>query len=76
MIGRYRWAQSASFLYVDVHPPRASVFAVTGLSADTAYNLSVNALNAIGESGYADNNAVLTITTRGQCGAAPAPGNT
>ena len=76
MIGRYRWAQSASFLYVDVHPPKANVFAVTGLSPATAYNLSVNALNAIGESGYADSDAVLTITTEGQCGAAPALGNT
>ncbi|XP_062322635.1 nephrin-like [Osmerus eperlanus] len=63
---RYRWAQSASFLYVDVYPPKANVFAVTGLSPATAYNLSVNALNAIGESSYADNNAVLTITTEGQ----------
>ncbi|KAG8010152.1 Nephrin, partial [Nibea albiflora] len=61
---RYRWDQSASFLYVDVFPPRATVFTVTGLQPDTTYNFSVNALNNIGESGYADNNAVLTITTK------------
>uniref|UniRef100_A0A8D0D7W3 NPHS1 adhesion molecule, nephrin n=1 Tax=Sander lucioperca TaxID=283035 RepID=A0A8D0D7W3_SANLU len=44
---RYRSDQSASFLYMDVFPPRASTFTVTGLKP----------------SGYADNNAVLTITT-------------
>uniref|UniRef100_UPI003AAB75BB nephrin n=1 Tax=Centroberyx gerrardi TaxID=166262 RepID=UPI003AAB75BB len=60
---RYRWPQSDSFLYVDVFPSRATTFTVTGLSPVTTYNLSVNALNAMGESGYADNNAVLTITT-------------
>ncbi|XP_029928509.1 nephrin [Myripristis murdjan] len=60
---RYRWARSDSFLYVDVFPPRATSFTVTGLSPVTTYNFSVNALNAMGESGYADNNAVLTITT-------------
>ncbi|XP_045901253.1 nephrin [Micropterus dolomieu] len=61
---RYRWDQSASFLYVDVFPPRATTFTVTGLQPVTTYNFSVNALNAMGESGYADNNAVLTITTK------------
>ncbi|TDH12004.1 hypothetical protein EPR50_G00066240 [Perca flavescens] len=60
---RYRSDQSASFLYMDVFPPSASTFTVTGLQPVTTYNFSVNALNAIGESGYADNNAVLTITT-------------
>ncbi|XP_059194718.1 nephrin [Centropristis striata] len=61
---RYRWAQSASFLYMDVFPPGATTFTVSGLQPATTYNLSVNALNAMGESGYADNNAVLTITTK------------
>ncbi|XP_031642952.1 nephrin isoform X1 [Oncorhynchus kisutch] len=60
---RYRWADSVSFLYVDVFPPRANIFIVTGLSPATTYNFSVNALNSMGESGYADNNSVLTITT-------------
>ncbi|XP_034730728.1 nephrin isoform X2 [Etheostoma cragini] len=60
---RYRSVQSASFLYVDVFPPRASTFTVSGLQPVTTYNFSLNAINAIGESGYADNNAVLTITT-------------
>ncbi|CAB1416800.1 unnamed protein product [Pleuronectes platessa] len=61
---RYRWDQSVSFLYVDVFPPRATSFTVTDLQPATTYNFSVNALNAMGESGYADNNAVLTITTK------------
>nr|XP_020475759.1 nephrin isoform X2 [Monopterus albus] len=60
---RYRWDQSISFLYMDVFPPSAAIFTVTGLQPVTTYNFSVNALNAMGESGYADNNAVLTITT-------------
>lgn len=53
---------------MDVFPPRATIFTVTGLQPATQYNFSVNALNAMGESGYADNNAVLTITTKGQFG--------
>ncbi|XP_054478340.1 nephrin [Anoplopoma fimbria] len=61
---RYRWEKSASFLYVDVFPPGATTFTVTGLQPVTTYNFSVNALNERGESGYADNNAVLTITTK------------
>uniref|UniRef100_A0A669CM94 NPHS1 adhesion molecule, nephrin n=1 Tax=Oreochromis niloticus TaxID=8128 RepID=A0A669CM94_ORENI len=65
---RYRWDQTVSFLYVDVFPPSETTFTVTGLQPVTTYNFSVNALNAIGESDYADNNAVLTITTKGQFG--------
>ncbi|KAM9310025.1 nephrin [Pholidichthys leucotaenia] len=61
---RYRRDQSVSFQYVDVFPPSATTFTVTGLQPVTTYNFSVNALNAIGESGYADNGAVLTITTK------------
>ncbi|KAG9341768.1 hypothetical protein JZ751_018490 [Albula glossodonta] len=61
---RYHWADSASSLYVDVFPPRDTTFTVSGLSPVTTYNFSVNAINAMGESEYADNNAVLTVTTR------------
>ncbi|XP_047453827.1 nephrin [Mugil cephalus] len=61
---RYRWDQLVSFLYVDVFPPGSATFTVTNLQPVTTYNFSVNALNAIGESDYADNNAVLTITTK------------
>ncbi|XP_065814428.1 nephrin isoform X1 [Labrus bergylta] len=61
---RYCWDRSASFLYMDVFPPSATIFTVTNLQPVTTYNFSVNALNAMGESGYADNNAVLTVTTK------------
>ncbi|MCJ8740330.1 hypothetical protein PDJAM_G00057640 [Pangasius djambal] len=60
---RYRWAGSASYLYVDVFPPRSTVYTVSGLKPSTTYNFSVNAINSMGESSYADNGAVLTVTT-------------
>uniref|UniRef100_A0A673K3W2 Nephrin-like n=1 Tax=Sinocyclocheilus rhinocerous TaxID=307959 RepID=A0A673K3W2_9TELE len=62
---RYQWAGSASFMYVDVFPPTATVYTVTGLNPSTTYNLSVNAINTMGESSYADNNKILTVTTAG-----------
>ncbi|XP_029115932.1 nephrin [Scleropages formosus] len=61
---RYRRPASTSFLYVDVFPPMATSFTVDGLSPKTTYNFSVNAINSMGESEYADNNAVLTVTTK------------
>ncbi|XP_041843468.1 nephrin [Melanotaenia boesemani] len=61
---RYCGDRSVSFQYVDVFPPDATNFTVSGLQPVTTYNFSVNALNAIGESDYADNNAILTITTK------------
>ncbi|XP_072317579.1 nephrin [Eucyclogobius newberryi] len=60
---RYHWDKSVSFMYMDVFPPGEASFTVTGLLSNTTYNFSINAINAIGESGYADNNAVLTIST-------------
>lgn len=65
-IDRYQWAGSVSFMYVDVFPPTATVYTVTGLNPSTAYNFSVNALNTMGESSYADNNKILTVTTAGK----------
>lgn len=63
---RYQWAGSVSYMYVDVYPPTATVYTVTGLKPSTTYNFSVNALNVIGESGYADNNKILSVTTSGK----------
>ncbi|KAF5906202.1 nephrin isoform X1, partial [Clarias magur] len=60
----YKWAGSASYLYVDVFPPRSTVYTVSGLNPSTTYNFSVNAINPIGESGYADNGAILKVTTK------------
>uniref|UniRef100_H3DM88 NPHS1 adhesion molecule, nephrin n=1 Tax=Tetraodon nigroviridis TaxID=99883 RepID=H3DM88_TETNG len=62
---RYRWDHSPGFLYADVIPLGTASFTITGLQPATTYNFSVNALNAVGESAYADDNAVLTITTAG-----------
>ncbi|KAM8825896.1 nephrin [Synchiropus picturatus] len=61
---RYLWGRSLSFQYVDVFPPTASIFTVTGLHPLTTYNFSLNALNKMGESSYADSDAVLSITTK------------
>lgn len=65
LIDRYQWAGSVSFMYVDVFPPTATVYTVTGLNPSTTYNFSVNAINTMGESSYADNNKILTVTTAG-----------
>ncbi|XP_029433046.1 nephrin isoform X2 [Rhinatrema bivittatum] len=61
---RYHWKEAASFMYVDVFPPQAPTFTITGLNPDTPYNFSVNAINALGESDYADDGAVLTVATQ------------
>jgi len=61
---RYRGPHADSFTYVDVFPPTAAKYTVGGLEPRTTYNFSVSALNAIGESGYADHQ--LTATTSGQ----------
>ncbi|XP_063799998.1 nephrin [Pseudophryne corroboree] len=61
---RYRWSDSESFMYVDVFPPQSTVFSITGLKGNTAYNFSVNAINVLGDSDYADGGAVITVTTQ------------
>lgn len=66
VFGRYQWAGSVSYMYVDVYPPTATVYTVTGLKPSTVYNFSVNALNTMGESSYADNNRILMATTTGK----------
>ncbi|MEE6510570.1 hypothetical protein FKM82_030474 [Ascaphus truei] len=61
---RYRWHDAGSFMYVDVFPPQATVFTITGLKTGTTYNFSVNAINALGDSDYADRGAVISVTTQ------------
>ncbi|KAE8594570.1 hypothetical protein XENTR_v10019699 [Xenopus tropicalis] len=61
---RYRWPGTDSHMYVDVFPPQETVFTITGLKGSTAYNFSVNAINALGESDYADQGAVVSVTTK------------
>uniref|UniRef100_A0A8C2CK84 NPHS1 adhesion molecule, nephrin n=1 Tax=Cyprinus carpio TaxID=7962 RepID=A0A8C2CK84_CYPCA len=65
LIDRYQWAGSASFMYVDVFSQTATVYTVTSLNPSTTYNFSVNAINTMGESSYADNKKILTVTTAG-----------
>ncbi|MBN3295598.1 NPHN protein, partial [Amia calva] len=66
---RYRRKDALSSQYVDVFPPQATSFTVTGLRSATSYNLSIIALNELGESRYTDHDAMLTTVTEGQCGA-------
>ncbi|CAH2318280.1 nephrin [Pelobates cultripes] len=61
---RYRWPGAGSFMYVDVFPPEAPVFTITGLSGNTTYNFSVNAVNVLGDSDYADSGAIISVTTQ------------
>ncbi|XP_031432688.1 nephrin isoform X2 [Clupea harengus] len=63
---RYLWKGFSSYHYVDVFPPKATFYTVTGLLPATTYNFSVNAVNNMGESSYADGNTALTVTTRGK----------
>uniref|UniRef100_A0A8D0BBY2 NPHS1 adhesion molecule, nephrin n=1 Tax=Salvator merianae TaxID=96440 RepID=A0A8D0BBY2_SALMN len=60
---RYHWPEAVSFQYVDVVPPHASLFTLTGLLPHTVYNVSVNARNALGESDYADGGVGLRVST-------------
>lgn len=52
-------------MYVDVFPPQSTVFTITGLKGSTTYNFSVNAINVLGDSNYADGDAVVSVTTQG-----------
>ncbi|XP_075696564.1 nephrin isoform X2 [Rhinoderma darwinii] len=61
---RYRWSGAESYMYVDVFPPQSTVFTIVGLKGSTVYNFSVNAVNKLGDSDYADGGAVLTVTTQ------------
>ncbi|KAM8927536.1 nephrin [Pelodytes ibericus] len=61
---RYRWMGVGSYMYVDVFPPEATVFTITGLRGNTTYNFTVNAVNKLGDSDYADSGAVISVTTQ------------
>ncbi|KAM4016154.1 nephrin isoform 1-T2 [Anomaloglossus baeobatrachus] len=61
---RYRMSDANSYMYVDVFPPQSTVFTIVGLKGGTVYNFSVNAVNKLGDSDYADGGAVLTVVTQ------------
>ncbi|XP_021563320.1 nephrin [Carlito syrichta] len=62
---RYEALGIPGFHYVDVLPPQATTFILTGLQPSTRYRVWLLASNALGDSGLADKGAQLPITTPG-----------
>ncbi|XP_047383380.1 nephrin [Sciurus carolinensis] len=62
---RYEALETPGFLYVDVLPPQATTFTLTGLKPSTRYRVWLLASNALGDSGLADKGIQLSITTPG-----------
>ncbi|MBZ3887016.1 Nephrin [Sciurus carolinensis] len=60
---RYETLETPGFLYVDVLPPQATTFTLTGLKPSTRYRVWLLASNALGDSGLADKGIQLSITT-------------
>ncbi|KAJ3597619.1 hypothetical protein NHX12_001137, partial [Muraenolepis orangiensis] len=58
---RYQGPREDSYRYVDVAPPSAVEYTITGLAPLTTYHFSVSARNDVGESSYTD---ALTSTTQ------------
>uniref|UniRef100_A0A2K6QR62 Nephrin n=1 Tax=Rhinopithecus roxellana TaxID=61622 RepID=A0A2K6QR62_RHIRO len=62
---RYEALGTPGFHYVDVLPPQATTFTLTGLQPSTRYKVWLLASNALGDSGLADKGTQLPITTPG-----------
>ncbi|XP_052617915.1 nephrin [Peromyscus californicus insignis] len=62
---RYEALETPGFLYVDVLPPQATTFTLTGLKPSTRYRIWLLASNALGDSGLADKGIQVSITTPG-----------
>lgn len=62
---RYEALETSGFLYVDVLPPEATTFTLTGLQPSTRYRIWLLASNALGDSGVTDKGSQITITTPG-----------
>ncbi|XP_023577409.1 nephrin isoform X2 [Octodon degus] len=62
---RYEALETPGFLYVDVLPPQATTFTLTGLQPSTRYRVWLLASNAMGDSGLTDKQIQLSITTPG-----------
>uniref|UniRef100_A0A2K6R0C6 NPHS1 adhesion molecule, nephrin n=1 Tax=Rhinopithecus roxellana TaxID=61622 RepID=A0A2K6R0C6_RHIRO len=62
---RYEALGTPGFHYVDVLPPQATTFTLTGLQPSTRYKVWLLASNALGDSGLADKGTQLSITTPG-----------
>ncbi|KAM9633213.1 nephrin [Trichechus inunguis] len=62
---RYEAMGTPVYLYMDVLPPEATTFTLTGLQPSTRYRIWLLASNALGDSGLADKGTQLSITTPG-----------
>ncbi|KAM8775342.1 nephrin [Rhynchonycteris naso] len=62
---RYELLETPGFLYIDVLPPQATTFTLTGLQPSTRYRIWVLANNALGDSGLADKGSQIFINTPG-----------
>ncbi|KAM5236329.1 nephrin [Ctenodactylus gundi] len=62
---RYEALETPGFFYMDVLPPQATTFTLTGLQPSTRYRIWLLASNALGDSGLADKGIQLSITTPG-----------
>uniref|UniRef100_A0A8C2WB79 NPHS1 adhesion molecule, nephrin n=1 Tax=Chinchilla lanigera TaxID=34839 RepID=A0A8C2WB79_CHILA len=60
---RYEALETPGFLYVDVLPPQATTFTLTGLQPSTRYRVWLLASNAMGDSGLTHKEIQLSITT-------------
>ncbi|KAM5297153.1 nephrin isoform 2-T2 [Glossophaga mutica] len=62
---RYEALETPGFLYMDVLPPQATTFTLTGLQPSTRYRVWLLASNALGDSGLADKGSQISFTTPG-----------
>ncbi|XP_036895582.1 nephrin isoform X2 [Sturnira hondurensis] len=60
---RYEALETPGFLYMDVLPPQATTFTLTGLQPSTRYRVWLLASNALGDSGLADKGSHISVTT-------------
>ncbi|XP_027473432.1 nephrin isoform X1 [Zalophus californianus] len=62
---RYEALGTPGFFYVDVLPPEATTFTLTGLQPSTRYRVWLLASNALGDSGLTHKGSQIPITTPG-----------
>ncbi|GAB5582151.1 nephrin isoform X3 [Prionailurus iriomotensis] len=62
---RYEALGTPGFLYMDVLPPQATTFTLTGLQPSTRYRVWLLASNALGDSGLMDKGSQISVTTPG-----------
>lgn len=65
-MGRYEILGTPGFFYMDVLPPQATTFTLTGLQPSTRYRIWLLASNALGESVLDSKGARISLTTPGE----------